>query len=157
MCTISLCNGLQSGARVARNGALWHSLDAQGCADGERLAAADEIIGAGVTRIERDKVAAVIAELRAGTAPSTCAEGFREAAASGSPVAKQGSLALQSELLARTRQTVRLHVAAWVGLGRPIPTKRRSRVVAGIQWMRIPNTMPAPMTGVAKKLAAPTQ
>ena len=76
-------------------------------------------------------------------------------AASASGVAKQGSVALQSELLARTRQTVRLHVAAWVGLGRPIPTKRRSRVVAGIQWMRIPNTMHAPMTGVAKRTSSP--
>jgi hypothetical protein len=36
-------------------------------------AAADELIGAGVTRIERDKVAAVLAELAGGTAPSTVA------------------------------------------------------------------------------------
>ena len=76
-------------------------------------------------------------------------------AASGSGVAKQGSVALQSELLARTPQTVRLHVAAWVGLGRPIPTKRRSRVVAGIQWMRIPKKIHAPTTGVAKRTSSP--
>jgi hypothetical protein len=35
--------------------------------------AADELIGAGVTRIERDKVATVLAELADGTAPSTVA------------------------------------------------------------------------------------
>jgi len=34
---------------------------------------ADELIGAGVTRIDRDKVAAVLVELAGGTAPSTVA------------------------------------------------------------------------------------
>ena len=36
-------------------------------------AAADELIGAGVTRIERDKLATVLAALADGTAPSTVA------------------------------------------------------------------------------------
>jgi hypothetical protein len=36
-------------------------------------AAADELIGAGVTRIDRDRAATVLAELAAGTAPSTVA------------------------------------------------------------------------------------
>ncbi|MBS4729721.1 hypothetical protein MSM1_15680 [Mycobacterium sp. SM1] len=35
--------------------------------------AADELIGAGVTRINRDKAALVLSELAAGTAPSTLA------------------------------------------------------------------------------------
>lgn len=60
-------------APPAHNGALLHTLDAPVCADGEHHAAADELIGAGVTRIARDKVAQVLAELAYGTAPSTVA------------------------------------------------------------------------------------
>ena len=56
---------------------------------------------------------------------------------------------------AGTRQTSRLQVAAWLGLGPPLPTKRRSRVVAGIQWVRLPDTMHTPITGVAKRASSP--
>ena len=56
---------------------------------------------------------------------------------------------------AGTRQTSRLQVAAWVGLGPPLPTKRRSRVVAGIQWVRLSDTMHTPITGVAKRATPP--
>jgi len=56
---------------------------------------------------------------------------------------------------AGTGQTSRLQVAARVGLGRPVPTKRRSSVVAGIQWMRIPKKIHAPTTGVAKRTSSP--
>jgi hypothetical protein len=42
-------------------------------------AAADELIQSGVTRIERDKAATVLAELAAGTAPSTVARKHRVA------------------------------------------------------------------------------
>jgi hypothetical protein len=48
-----------------------HPLDAPVCVDGAHHATAHDLIGAGVTRLERDKVAA--AELYAGTAPSTVA------------------------------------------------------------------------------------
>ena len=34
-------------------------------------------------------------------------------------------------------------------------TKRRSSVVAGIQWMRIPKKIHAPTTGVAKRTSSP--
>jgi hypothetical protein len=44
-----------------------------GASPGDWAAAADELIGAGKTRIERDRVAAVLAELAEGTAPSTVA------------------------------------------------------------------------------------
>ena len=56
---------------------------------------------------------------------------------------------------AGTRQTSRLQVAAWVGLGPSLPTKRRSRVVAGIQWVRLSDTMHTPITGVAKRASSP--
>jgi hypothetical protein len=56
---------------------------------------------------------------------------------------------------AGTGQTSRLQVAARVGLGRPVSTKRRSSVVAGIQWMRIPKKIHAPTTGVAKRTSSP--
>ncbi len=59
-----------NGAAVVRNGARLHALDAPVA---DWTAAADELIGAGVTRIERDRVAAVLAELDDGTAPSTVA------------------------------------------------------------------------------------
>jgi hypothetical protein len=58
-------------APPAHNGALLHPLDAPVCVDGAHHATAHDLIGAGVTRLERDKVAA--AELYAGTAPSTVA------------------------------------------------------------------------------------
>jgi len=60
---------VHNGAQV-RNGALLHALDAPVV---DWTAAADELIGAGVTRINRDKVATVLAELADGTAPSTVA------------------------------------------------------------------------------------
>lgn len=60
-------------APPVRNGALLHHLDAPVSVDGAHHATADDLIGAGVTRIERDKVAAVLAELADGTAPSTVA------------------------------------------------------------------------------------
>ena len=50
-----------------------HALVAPVCVDGAHHVKADELIGAGVTRLDRDKVAAVLAELDAGTAPSTVA------------------------------------------------------------------------------------
>jgi hypothetical protein len=53
-----------------RNGALLRALDAPVA---DWTAAADKLIGAGVTRIERDRVATVLAELADGTAPSTIA------------------------------------------------------------------------------------
>ena len=40
-------------------------------------------------------------------------------------------------------------------LGPPLPTKRRSRVVAGIQWVRLFDTMHTPITGVAKRASSP--
>jgi hypothetical protein len=60
-------------APLLHNGALLHTLHAPGCADGEHHATADALIGAGVTRIARDRVAQVLAELADGTAPSTVA------------------------------------------------------------------------------------
>jgi hypothetical protein len=59
-------------APVTQNGAHLHALDAPVC-DGGHLTAADALIGAGVTRIDREKVAQVLAELADGTAPSTVA------------------------------------------------------------------------------------
>jgi hypothetical protein len=47
------------------------------CGGADWTTAADELIGAGVTRIERDKVAAVLAELADGTAPSRIARKLR--------------------------------------------------------------------------------
>jgi hypothetical protein len=41
-------------------------------------------------------------------------------------------------------------------MGRPFSTKRRRRVIAAIQWMRIAKKMHAPMTGVAKRTSSPT-
>jgi Protein of unknown function (DUF2637) len=60
---------VRNGASV-RNGALLHALDAPVA---DWTAAADELIGTGVTRLGRDKLAAVLAELADGTAPSTVA------------------------------------------------------------------------------------
>jgi hypothetical protein len=65
-----LTYSIHHGAAVLRTSALLHALDAP-VADWS--AAADELIGAGVTRIARDRVAAVLAELADGTAPSTVA------------------------------------------------------------------------------------
>ena len=41
------------------------------------------------------------------------------------------------------------------GLGPTLPTKRRSRVVAGIPWVRLFDTMHTPITGVAKRASSP--
>lgn len=65
--------GAHNGATVQRNGALLHALDAPVGALDDWTARADELIGAGVTRVRRDKVATVLAELAGGTAPSTVA------------------------------------------------------------------------------------
>ena len=65
----ALANVPYNGASV-RNGALLHALDAP-VADWTTVAG--ELIEAGVTRIERDKVAAVLGEAADGTAPSTFA------------------------------------------------------------------------------------
>jgi Protein of unknown function (DUF2637) len=56
----------------ADNGVPLHDLDAL-VHPPDWTAAADELIGAGVTRIHRDKAATVLAELAHGTAPSTVA------------------------------------------------------------------------------------
>ena len=61
--------GGHNGASV-RTGALLHALDAPVA---DWTVVADELIGTGVTRLGRDKVAAVLAELADGTAPSTVA------------------------------------------------------------------------------------
>lgn len=53
-----------------RNGVDLHQLDAPVDAP-DWAAQADELIGAGVTRIGRDKAATVLSELAGGTAPST--------------------------------------------------------------------------------------
>jgi hypothetical protein len=53
-----------------RNGALLHALDAPVV---DWTVVANELIGTGVTRLGRDKLAAVLAELADGTAPSTVA------------------------------------------------------------------------------------
>jgi hypothetical protein len=72
----------RNGASVLHNGVPLHGLDApaEGTrsastpgAPGDWVVAADELIGAGVTRIGRDKAALVLSELAAGTAPSTVA------------------------------------------------------------------------------------
>jgi hypothetical protein len=55
---------------VLRNGVPLHSLVAP---VGDWATAADEMIGSGVTRIARDKLALVLAGLDEGTAPSTIA------------------------------------------------------------------------------------
>jgi hypothetical protein len=62
-------NSAHDGASV-HNGVPLHDL---GAPVPDWTAAADELIGAGVTRIDRDRAATVLAELAAGTAPSTVA------------------------------------------------------------------------------------
>lgn len=62
-----------NGAPVQHNGVYLHRLDAPVQQSDDWTAQADELIGAGVTRIDRDKAAAVLAELAGGTAPSTVA------------------------------------------------------------------------------------
>lgn len=57
------------GAVALRNGVVNAPVDAPN----DWTAQADELISAGVTRVDRDKVAAVLAELAVGTAPSTVA------------------------------------------------------------------------------------
>jgi hypothetical protein len=78
---LTLTGGARNGASV-RNGVHLHQLDAPVDAEGSHLkcnplpdwaAQADALISAGVTRIYRDKVATVLAELEEGVAPSTVA------------------------------------------------------------------------------------
>jgi hypothetical protein len=66
-------HGLRNGAPLQHNGVQLHRLDAPVESSDDWGAQADELIGAGVTRIDRDKVAAVLAALAGGTAPSTVA------------------------------------------------------------------------------------
>jgi hypothetical protein len=60
-------------AAVAHNGVPLHSLGAPADAPDDWTAATDQLIGAGVTRLGRDKLTAVLAALADGTAPSTIA------------------------------------------------------------------------------------
>jgi hypothetical protein len=62
-----------NGAAVLDNGVPLHILGALPDAADDWTAAADQLIGTGVTRIERDKLALVLAGLADGTAPSTIA------------------------------------------------------------------------------------
>jgi uncharacterized protein DUF2637 len=64
-------DGAHNGASV-HDGVPLHDLGAP-VHPSDWTAAADELIGAGVTRIDRDKAATVLAELAGGTAPSTVA------------------------------------------------------------------------------------
>jgi hypothetical protein len=64
-------SGAHNGASV-HNGVPLHDLGVP-VHPPDWTAAADELIGAGVTRIDRDKAATVLAELAGGTAPSTVA------------------------------------------------------------------------------------
>jgi hypothetical protein len=66
-----------NGAPTLHNDVQLHQLDAPGVQPDDWGAAADELISSGVTRIERDKAATVLAELAAGTAPSTVARKHR--------------------------------------------------------------------------------
>jgi len=61
-----------NGAALRHNGIPLHSLSALVDAQ-DWTATADELIGAGVTRINRNKAALALSELAAGTAPSTVA------------------------------------------------------------------------------------
>jgi hypothetical protein len=61
------------GAPLERNGVHLYRLDAPVEQPDDWTAQADELIEAGVTRINRDKAATVLAELAGGTAPSTVA------------------------------------------------------------------------------------
>jgi hypothetical protein len=65
--------GAHNGAAVQHNGVPLHRLAAPVGALDDWTARADELIGAGVTRVRRGKVASVLAELAGGTAPSTVA------------------------------------------------------------------------------------
>jgi hypothetical protein len=95
---LALC-GAPLRAAVAHNGAsvrtsaLLHALDTPVA---DWTVAADELIGAGVTRIERTKVATVLAELADGTAPSTVARKVGV-----------GYAACSCEVAARARRVVR--------------------------------------------------
>jgi Protein of unknown function (DUF2637) len=64
--------GAHNGA-VLHNGVHLHPLDAPVDAPDDWGAQADQLISAGVTRLDRGKVATVLSELAAGTAPSTVA------------------------------------------------------------------------------------
>ena len=66
-------HALRNGAPVHHNGVQLHRLDAPVESSDDWGAQADELISSGVTRADRDKVAAVLAELAGGTAPSTVA------------------------------------------------------------------------------------
>jgi Protein of unknown function (DUF2637) len=62
-----------NGTAVLHNGVPLHSLGAPPDAPDDWTAAADQMIGAGLTRIELDKLVTVLAALDEGTAPSTIA------------------------------------------------------------------------------------
>ena len=71
--SIDLSIAVSTLALLALAGAPKRADDAPACVDGAHHATADELIAAGATRLERDKVADVLAELESGTAPSTVA------------------------------------------------------------------------------------
>jgi hypothetical protein len=65
--------GAHNGAAVLHSAVPLHSLGAPAVAAGDWTAAVDQMVDAVVTRLARDELAAVLAELADGTAPSTIA------------------------------------------------------------------------------------